>query len=173
LEIFFQSTVTAIMAPNPNIHLPTKRKSTINPKLLDDNNVSSDAVKRRKVEALKATTQSQISTSATSQSSSRPQSSQPTTQPKPSSRQASVEAVHDDNDITCHNAGIPRNPSTILESVDDDNDDMYVAQHATGAQQVGGEETEPEEQAETDDDELGKSRLRKLPTTEYIFIHCF
>jgi hypothetical protein len=148
------------MAPNPNIHLPTKRKRTINPKLLDDDNVSSDAVKRRKVEALKSTTRAQISgTSATSQFSSRPQSSQPTTQSKPSSRQASVEAVHDDNNTTCHNAGIPRNPSTILESVDDDNNDMYVAQHATGAQRVGGEETEPEEQAETDDDELGKSRL--------------
>jgi len=130
------------MAPNPNIHLPTKRKCTINPKLLDDDNVSSDTVKRRKVEALKSTTRAQISTSATSQSSSRPQSSQPTTQSKPSSRQASVEAVHDDNDTTCHNAGIPRNPSTILESVDDE-----------------GEETEPKEQAETDDDELGKSRL--------------
>ena len=160
------------MAPSPDLDVPNKRKRKVNPKLLDDDNVSSDAVKRRKVEALKSTTRAQISTSATAQSSSRPQSSQPTAQSIPStSRQASVEAVHDEGDITCYNAGTPRNSSTILESVDDNDDDIYEAQHATDAQQV--KEKETEELAETDDDELGKTSFRTLLTTEYIFMHCF
>ena len=162
------------MAPSLELDVPNKRKRKINPKLLDDDNVSSDAVKRRKGEASKSATRAQTSTSAISQSSSGPQSSQPTIQSKPSTRQASVEAVHDEDDITCHNAGTPRNSSTILELVDNDNDDIYEAQYATtDAQQVKENESETEEHAETDDDELGKSGLRTLLTEEYIFMHFF
>lgn len=129
-------------------------------------------LKRHKVEALKSATWAQTSTSATSQSSSRPQSSHLTTQTKPStSRKASVEDVSDEDNITCHNT-TPRNSSTILESVDDDDNDIYVTKHATDARQVKEKELETEEKAETDDDELGKSSLRTLLTAEYIFMHC-
>jgi hypothetical protein len=123
--------------------MPNKRKHKINPKLLNDNNVLSDAVPAPQSRSLEICYSSPTSTSATTQSSSRPQSSQPTTQSIPStSRQASVEAVHDEDDIACCNAGTPRNSSTILESVDDNDDNIYVAQHATDAQQVKEKETE-------------------------------
>jgi len=46
-----------------------------------------------------------------------------------------------------------------------------VAQRATDAQQV--KEKETEEQAETDDDELGKSSFQTLLTAQYISMHCF
>ena len=82
----------------------------VNPRLLDDDNVSSDAIKYHKVEAMKSTTQTQ--TSATSQSLSTLQL-QPTIQSEPStSQQASVEAIHNKDDITCHNAERPQNQNT-------------------------------------------------------------
>jgi hypothetical protein len=42
-----------------NIDLAIKRKQTVNPKLLDNDNMSIDAIKRCKVEATKTTTQTQ------------------------------------------------------------------------------------------------------------------
>jgi hypothetical protein len=135
----------------------------VNPRLLDDDNVSSDAIKRRKVEAVKST--DQMRTSATL---SRSQSqSQPTILSEPStSRQASVEAVHNEDDITCHNAGRPKNPNAILESVNEDDEDIYATQLATDAEQIGRKESGTEEQAETDEDELGKSSLWTLLMTD-------
>ena len=75
--------------------LPTKRKRTINPRLLDDNNVSTDAIECRKVVASTSVTQPGQSSNDTTSS----------TRVAPStSRQASVEAVDDDDARYC-NAG--------------------------------------------------------------------
>jgi hypothetical protein len=135
----------------------------VNPRLLNDDNMSSDAIKRRKIEASKSTTKIQITSQSLHKSS-------PTTQSKPTTaRQASVEAIHDDNNNTCHNAGSPKNPSTILESVDDD-EDIYVTQPAIDAHQVEGLESETEESAETNEEELGKSPFVNTTHCRNIFI---
>jgi len=145
----------------PDLDLPIKWKRTVNPKLLDDDNVSRDAIKRRKVEASKTQTQSGTSQSSTNTS----QPSQPTTQPTPStSQRASVEAV-DDDDVSCRNAGSPKKPNTILESAnDDDDDDLINTQPRSRAK-----ESEKEEQPkETDEDELSKSRFKNTHVNEFI-----
>jgi hypothetical protein len=67
--------------------------------------------------------------------------------------------------MTTTSLGSPRNLSTILESVNNDDDD--INQHAVDAQQVGREETKTEEHAETDEDGLGKSGLQTPLTAEY------
>jgi hypothetical protein len=48
----------------------------------------------------------------------------PTSLVPPSTRQASVEIIEDDNDHYRHSTGAPKNLDTILESVDDNNN-MY------------------------------------------------
>ncbi len=120
--------------------IPNKRKQTVNPKLLDSDNMSIDAIKRRKVEAMKTVTQ-------------------PQTQPKPStSQRVTVEEVEDNDDIGCSNAGTPTNPNTILESANDDDDDgIYVTPgQATERAKTKEAETEEEpEETETNEDELG------------------
>jgi hypothetical protein len=69
---------------------------TINPKLLDEDNVSTDALKRRKLTASKSVTQSTQSSNDTS----------PSARVTPStSQQASIEVVDDDDDAGGHNAG--------------------------------------------------------------------
>src|SRR6266542_2739334 len=94
------------MAPD----LPIKRKCIVNPKLFNDDNMSNDAIKCRKLEALKASKSvTQISASQAS-----------------TSRCASVEAVEDNKNIHRPNARSPKNPNTIIESVDDDDDNIYV-----------------------------------------------
>src|SRR5258705_4035836 len=132
--------------------IPDKRKRKVNPKLLDNDNMSIDAIKRRKVEATKTV-------------------KQPQTKQKPStSRRVSVEVVEDD-DIGCHNAGTPTNPNTILESANDDDDDgIYVTASAgQAAERAKTKEAETEEELEeTDEDELGMAifdRRRKLTLT--------
>jgi hypothetical protein len=125
--------------------LLTKRKRTVNPKLLNDNNVSIDAIKRRKLEALNALKSvTQISPPQASSNVSHSNSS--------TSRRASVEAVDDNENIHLPNAGSPKSVA------DDDDDDIYVTDtHGTAkeAEKKGAEmEEEPEE---TDEDELSKS----------------
>lgn len=118
-----------------NIDLAIKRKQTVNPKLLDNDNMSIDAIKRRKVEATKTTTQ---------------------TQPKPSTnRQVSIEVVNDVDDIICRNAGITTNPNTILESANDDDNNIYAAPSQAAEQPERKEAETEEEPEETDEDELG------------------
>jgi len=85
--------------------LPQKRKRTLNSKLTSEDNVHQDAVKHRKLMA--QSTSSQL------------------TQPKAKliphrSRSASVEVVDDQDNLYRHNAGTPRDPDTLLESVYDD-----------------------------------------------------
>jgi hypothetical protein len=103
--------------------LGIKRKHTVDPRLLDDDNMSSDAIKHPKLEALKSSSRTQHEISGVG-------TSQPTTQS--TSRRASVETVHDDEDMACHNA--PR---------------------------VDRQEPETEEQAETDANELSKLKFKK------------
>ena len=93
------------MADNNN--LPAKRKRTLNPKLTSEDNVHHEAVKRRQE------LQSQTKTSGTASHSS---------------RQASVEAVDDPEDRVRRNAGHPKDPNTILEATDDEED--KASQHA-------------------------------------------
>ena len=135
LHLVRQKVSKTTSSMSSNLDLPNKRKRTVNPKLLDNDNMSLDAIKRRKVEATKTVTQ---------------------TQPKPStSRQASVEVVNDDNDISCHNSGTPTNPNTILESANnDDADVIYVAPSQAAAQAERKEAETEEEPEETDEDEL-------------------
>ena len=88
--------------------IQNKRKWIVNPKLLDSDNMSINAIKHCKVEAMKTVTQ-------------------PQTQPKPfTSQWVSVEVVKD-NDMCCHNAGTPTNPNIILESANDE-DGIYSGQ---------------------------------------------
>lgn len=140
--------------------LGIKRKRTVNPRLLDDDNMSSDAIKRRKLAALKSSSRTQHEISGVS-------TSQPTTQSttQSTSRRASVETVHDDEDTACHNAGSPKNSSTILESANDDDDISGTQLGETDGLRVDRQEPETEEQAETDEDEL--SKLKFKTTTHY------
>ena len=59
LEIFFPFTITTAMALSPDLDVLNRRKCKVNSRLLDDNNVSSDAVKRCKVESLRSAMQAQ------------------------------------------------------------------------------------------------------------------
>ena len=107
------------MAPiNLDTSLPAKRKQTTNPKLLDDDNVSLDAIKRCKQElsTLPATSSSNPETMASAQSSRTSSSTNP-------SQRASVETVADEDDMPHHNVGQPKNPRFIIESTDDDSDE--------------------------------------------------
>jgi hypothetical protein len=107
--------------------------------------VSHDAIKRRKLEALKSVLQ--ISTSQALSNVSHSNFS--------TSRRASVEAVDDNENI--HNAGTPKNPNTIIESVDDDGDDIYVTDTHGTVREKGKEAETEEEPEETDEEELSKS----------------
>jgi len=116
------------MALHSNTDLPAKRKHTTNPKLLDGDNISQDAIKHRKMEASKT---SSLTTASTSKSSNLDITMSSKTS---SPRQASVETVADENNTTCHNAGQPTNPNIIIESTDEE-DDIY-SQHT--AKKQGG-----------------------------------
>jgi len=128
------------MAPYSNPDLPAKRKRTTNPKLLDDDNVSHDAIKRRKKDSEVA-------------------SSSKTNLSRTSTRQASVETVADEDDITCRNAGQPKNRNVIIESTDDE-DETY-SQPATEAPTEKDNLAESEQNTDDnspkdDDEELGE-----------------
>lgn len=147
--------------------LPQKRKRTINPRLLDDDNVSIDAIKRRKA-ASKSATQ----TTQASNSSNNPLPMQVMQQTPSASRRASVEAV-DDNAEVCLNAGSPKNGDTILESVDDDDDDngIDISQlKGKDAERTESKDTDTEDEPEeTDEDEL--SKLRSIPLLSVMLIN--
>ena len=138
--------------------LPAKRKRTTNPKLLDNDNMSLDAIKRRKLESLTllAASTSNLETTVSAQSSRNP------------SRQASVEAIADEDDMPRRNAGPPRNPRFILESTDDDDKESThptpkkTQTHKTKTPDRAANKAESCEgenpKAESDDEELSKSR---------------
>lgn len=165
--------MVAFSKPVQDGNPPTKRKRTINPKLLDDDNMSSDAIKRRKLEAVKSAmgqassgSSSQPSVAATTSSTNTMGDFSLTTPSvPPSTHQASVEIV-DDEDQFHPNVGAPKNPDTILESVDDDDDDNMdftplVPRKDRAAKkkqtEIVEETTEKEaSKKETDEEELGK-----------------
>jgi hypothetical protein len=160
-----------------DLDLRTKRKRTINPKLLDNDNMSSDAVKRRKLEALKfnqtsgplaSSSQSIAATTSSPEPGAHLSSTAPSapSTSAPSTRQASVETVEDDHDHFRPNAGTPKNPETILESVHDDDDTEFtplVARKREAKKKQTGvvDESSDKEpgKKETDDEELGKLNL--------------
>jgi hypothetical protein len=146
------------------VDLPAKRKRTTNPKLLDDDNISADAIKRRKLESSKS---SSLTTPGTSKNSnldtiSAAQSSKTSSE---SSRQASVECVEDEDDTSRHNAGPPKNSRYILESTEDEDEDDTPPAKKTQmpkpkkTKPVERETTEGDEKSkdESDEEELGKS----------------
>lgn len=70
-----------------------------------------------------------------------------------SSRQASVEAIEDEEDRVSHNAGRPKNPNSILEATDDELDKECTT----------NDDEEPALQEETDEQELSESTIHTLP----------
>jgi len=146
-----------------NIELPPKRKRTTNPKLLDDDNISADAIKRRKLEALKSSSSIIPGTSKSLNLDS--ESS------RKSSRQASVELVADEDDDTSQrNAGPPKNPRYILKSSEDEDEDDATQPSPTKTQIPKPKKSNPatrettvdpnegeKSKGESDDEELGKS----------------
>jgi hypothetical protein len=142
------------MAPTDK-ELPAKQRRTTNPKLLDSDNISLDAIKWRKVEA------STQSTTGTSKSSSVQLSESGSSTKR--SRQASVETVADKDDISHRNAGWPKNPNIILESTEDEDDENTTPPKApkigTHKKQTTDSDIDNCEREESDDDEeeLGKS----------------
>jgi hypothetical protein len=149
---FERADIFHLMAPYSNPDLPAKRKHTTNPKLLDDDNVSQDAIKRRRMEVSIAST-SNLNTASSSNNNLS----------QTSTRQASVEAVADKDDTTCHNAGPPKNRNIIIESTDEE-DETHSQPTAKKAptkkdnlaksEQDTCDDNSPKE--ELDDEELGK-----------------
>jgi len=145
--------------------LPGKRKRTTNPKLLDGNNMSLDAIRQRKLESssLPAASTSNLETTVSAQSSRASYSTNP-------SRQASVEDIADEDDVVRLNAGQPKNSRFILESTDneDKDEDTHPAPKKTWTGKMkttnraeneaesceGGNPAE-----ESDDEELSESRI--------------
>ena len=72
-----------------------------------------------------------------------------------SSRQASVEAVDDPEDHIRRNGGRPKNPNSILEGTDDEEDERAATEDNEG----------PELQEETDEQELGMITIQNLLDT--------
>ena len=118
--------------------LPGKRKGITNPKLLDGNNMSLDAIRQRKLESssLPAASTSNLETTVSAQSSRASSSTNP-------SRQASVEDIADEDDVVHLNVRQPKNSRFILESTDDEDEDTHPA---------------PKKTEESDDEELSESR---------------
>jgi len=80
----------------------------------------------------------------------------------PSTHQASIDILDDDENHFRHNAGTPKNPDTILESVEDDDNDFTSLvtkkdQHAKKktAEVVEGSPEIESSKKETDEEELG------------------
>jgi hypothetical protein len=163
-----------LMASSVESNLPAKRKRTTNPKLLDDDNMSLDAIKRRKMETAKS---SSLTTASTSKSSLDTLSSGQSSKTKSrASRQASVEVITDEDD-TCSNAGPPKDPNRILESTDEEDEEEEetrpVAKKATAQKTkktnpAEGEGQKEKSKEESDEEELGKSRIYSpKPSTKY------
>ena len=72
-----------------------------------------------------------------------------------SSRQASVEVIDDPDDHIRRNAGRPKNPNSILEGTDNEEDEIAATEDIEG----------PELQEETDEQELGMIAIQNLLDT--------
>jgi hypothetical protein len=126
----------------------------MNPKLLDTDNISLDAIKRRKLELSNSSTQSSITT-GTSKSSSVQLSVSGSSMKH--SHQAS-ETVADKDDTSHRNAGQPKDP----EATEDKDDEIMTPvtppkSSKTGTQTNSDEENCEKEGSDNDEEELGKS----------------
>jgi hypothetical protein len=176
-------------------NLPSKRKRTLNPKLISEDNVHEDAVKRRQAQFHSKTpgTTSLSSRQASVEAVDEPEDhirrnaghpknpnsilegtdDEPLDEPSQhsvkrqkqthshtktthtaghSSRQASVEAIDNPQDHIRRNAGHPKNPNSILEGTDDEQDKRAATEDIEG----------PELQKETDEEELGMIAIQNL-----------
>jgi hypothetical protein len=136
--------------------LPAKRKRTINPKLISEDNVHQDAVKRRRQHG-------QHPNPALHSATQNPKTS--VTEKPPYSRHAPVEE-HDDDDNRVFPNPAPRNPRPIPEASESSDDEIEILKHTpvhvdvTDDSEEEGEEVQVGEeealQEETDEQELGK-----------------
>jgi len=139
------------MAPYSDPDLQAKQKRTINPRLLNEDNISKDAIKCRKMEVTSSSLT--ISNPDTALSSKKKLS-------RTSAPQASVETVADEDDITCHKAGQPKNRNVIIESTEDEGEIYQPTKAATKNNHPAKSEPDncddnnPKE--ELDDEELGE-----------------
>lgn len=165
--------------------IPAKRKRVLNPKLTSEDNVSADAIKRRKHEAStnpgpKTTQKKNTSARQTSLAFTPAQAShtaptlasQKASQSKSIPRnnwQASVEEADDDEVDPIHrHAGPPKNPNAIIEAangsddmdIDDDNDvpELVVDDDE---EDEDDEDDEDEVQEEIDEHELSNLFINK------------
>jgi hypothetical protein len=134
------------------------RKRTLNPKLLDENNLDRDAVKKRKLLADQLQSATAPSQANIAEGPSQPQ--KPAQFGKStSSRQPTLEVIGDQDDATCHNAGKPRNSNVILEAADGSDDDLPSIMRDSPSPVVDGNTSPDEEEEpskETDEEELGQ-----------------
>ena len=157
--------------------LPTKRKRTINPKLLNNDNMSSDAVKRQKLEALKlnqtlgplaSSSQSIAATTSLTDTGAHLSLIAPSASSTsaPSTCQASIKIIDNDTDHFHPNEETPKNLDAILESIHD-NDDTDFTPLVARKQEAKNKQTEVVDKSsdkvpskkETNDEELGKLNL--------------
>ena len=154
--------------------LLAKRKQTINPKLLNDDNMSLDAIKQWKMALSSSALPPSLLATSTSKSSNlysktSPQSSKSSSTTP--SQQASIETVANEDDMSCRNAGWPKNLRFILKSMDDDDDDdddgedsTHLARKKTHAHQTKTpnhveKEAECSKGEKSDDEELSESSI--------------
>src|SRR6266540_2328555 len=119
-------------------------------------------MKRRKLESstLPATSTANLKTTVSAQSLRASSSTNP-------SRQASVEAIADEDDVVHRNAGQPKNPRFILESTDDNDEESThpasekTRTHKTKTPNCAENKVESHEgensEEESDDEELSES----------------
>jgi len=134
------------------------RKRTLNPKLLDENNLSRDAVKKRKHLADQLQSATAPSQANIAEGLSQPQ--------KPAQfgksigrRQPTVEVIRDQDETTRYNAGQPKNSNFILEAADGSDDDVPSILRDSPSPVAEGNTSpnkEEEPSKETDEEELGQ-----------------
>jgi hypothetical protein len=155
--------------PSAAVEITQTRKRTINPKLLSEDNVHADAVKRRKLEQAKSgnptmsgmtDSQPRNATLLAKKSKATPT---PKPKPKPISREPSAEDTAEDIYMSV-NAGHPKKPNANLETTDgtnvidleDDDPEILVVDDDSE------EEEEVNVQEETDEQELGNVKTEVL-----------
>lgn len=134
------------------------RKRTLNPKLLDENNLSRDAVKKRKLLADQLQSATASSQANIAEGLSQPQ--KPAQFGKSTGRhQPTVEVIRDQDETTCYNAGQPKNSNFILEAADGSDDDVPSILRDSPSPVAEGNTSpnkEEEPSKETDEEELGQ-----------------
>lgn len=139
--------------PDPD-NLRPSRKRALGEKLANTDNIDVGAVKRRKLAGLDkiahppkaSTSQSNVKHTKSNTLSAKPKPGPSMTQ----SRQASIE-IEEEEEI-CHNAGPPKNPTSILEEVDKNDHAAVVSNESDESRSESGIDDNSEE---TEQQELG------------------